>query len=161
MARSYTPINSSITINGSRINLTRNDNIRATADSEYVSLRQRSPRQFSHGLFFRVAYTYGKALDDASDVFNVCVAHVLSANLSPNGLGQDSGPSVWITASTYRLLRVGTAFHSSNGAGDFKRLHPAYHYLRTTQLQSGYHSSFNLNGIDMNGDGSTANIGRS
>jgi hypothetical protein len=27
----------------------------------------------------------------------------------------------------------------------------------TTQLQSGYHSTFNVSGVDMNEDGSTAN----
>jgi hypothetical protein len=44
-------------------------NIRANrADSEYNSLQTEVSRQFSHGLFFRVAYTYGKDLDDASDV---------------------------------------------------------------------------------------------
>jgi hypothetical protein len=151
-------------INGSRINPTRNAiNIRGNrADSEYNSLQTEVSRQFSHGLFFRVAYTYGKALDDASDVFATFASPTsFSANLSPNGLGQDWGPSVWDHRHyvSFSYVWAPAGFHSSNGAGDFLLSAFTRHITisGTTQLQSGYHSSFNLNGIDMNGDGSTAN----
>ena len=151
-------------INGSRINTDRNAiNIRGNrADSEYNSLQTEVSRQFSHGLFFRVAYTYGKALDDASDVFATFASPTsFSANLSPNGLGQDWGPSVWdhrhYVSFSYAWAPAG--FHSSNSAGDFLLSAFTRHITisGTTQLQSGYHSSFNVSGIDMNGDGSTAN----
>jgi len=81
-------------INGSRINPARNAiNVRATrADSEYNSLQTEVSRQFSRGVFFRVADTSGKALDDASDVFSTFASPTsYSANLSPQrpraGLG--------------------------------------------------------------------------
>jgi hypothetical protein len=50
-------------------------------------------------------------------------------------------------------------FHSSNSAGDFFLSAFTRHIAisGTTQLQSGYHSTFNVNGQDMNLDGSTAN----
>lgn len=65
------PANNSITsFNGSRINPTRGViDIRANrADAEYNSLETEVSRQFSRGLFFRVAYMHGEDLDDASDV---------------------------------------------------------------------------------------------
>jgi hypothetical protein len=50
-------------------------------------------------------------------------------------------------------------FHSNNATVDF--LYTAFtrhiSISGTTQLQSGYHSSFNVNGLDTNGDGSAAN----
>jgi outer membrane receptor protein involved in Fe transport len=151
-------------VNGSRINPARNAiNIRANrADSEYNSLQTEVSRQFSHGLFFRVAYTYGKDLDDASDVFATFAAPTsYSANLSPNGLGQDWGPSVWdhrhYVSFSYTWAPVG--FHSSNPAADFFASAFTRHITisGTTQLQSGYHSTFNVSGLDTNGDGSSAN----
>jgi hypothetical protein len=151
-------------INGSRINPTRNAiNVRANrADSEYNSLQTEVSRQYSHGIFFRVAYTYGKDLDDASDVFSTFASPTsYSANLSPNGLGQDWGPSVWDHRHyvSFSYVWSPAGFHSSNGAGDFFLSAFTRHITisGTTQLQSGYHSTFNLSGIDMNGDGSTAN----
>ena len=151
-------------VNGSRINPTRNAiNVRANrADSEYNSLQAEVSRQYSHGIFFRVAYTYGKDLDDASDVFSTFASPTsYSANLSPNGLGQDWGPSVWDHRHyvSFSYVWSPAGFHSSNGAGDFFLSAFTRHITisGTTQLQSGYHSTFNVSGIDMNGDGSTAN----
>jgi hypothetical protein len=151
-------------INGSRINPGRGViNIRANrADSEYNSLQTEVSRQFSRGLFFRVAYTYGKDLDDASDVFGTFAAPTsYSANLAGNGLGQDWGPSVWdhrhYVSFSYAWTPAG--FHSTNPAADL--LYSAFtrhiSISGTTQLQSGYHSTFNVSGLDTNGDGSNAN----
>ena len=151
-------------INGSRINADRNAiNIRANrADSSYNSLQTEVSRQFSRGLFFRVAYTYGKDLDDASDVFGTFAAPTsYSANLSGNGLGQDWGPSVWdhrqYVSFSYAWSPAG--FHSSGGATDFLLSAFTRHFTisGTTQLQSGYHSTFNIAGLDTNGDGSNVN----
>ena len=151
-------------INGSRINAARNAiNIRANrADSSYNSLQTEVSRQFSRGLFFRVAYTYGKDLDDASDVFGTfAVPTSYSANLSGNGLGQDWGPSVWdhrqYVSFSYAWSPAG--FHSSGGATDFLLGAFTRHFTisGTTQLQSGYHSTFNIAGLDTNGDGSNVN----
>jgi hypothetical protein len=150
--------------NGARLNPARNAiNIRANrADSEYNSLQTEVSRQFSRGLFFRVAYTYGKDLDDASDVFGTFAAPTsYSADLSPNGLRQDWGPSVWdhrhYVSFSYSWTPVG--FRSNNGAADLVYSAFTRHISisGTTQLQSGYHSTFNVSGLDTNGDGSAAN----
>jgi hypothetical protein len=113
-------------------------------------------------VFFRVAYTYGKDLDDASDVFGTFAAPTsYSANLAGNGLGQDWGPSVWdhrhFIALTYAWNPVG--FHASSTATDLLLSAFTRHITisGTTQLQSGYYSTFNVSGIDTNGDGSSAN----
>ena len=105
---------------------------------------------------------YGKDLDDASDVFATFASPTsYSANLSPNGLGQDWGPSVWDHRHyvSFSYVWSPAGFHSSNAAGDFFLSAFTRHITisGTTQLQSGYHSTFNVSGIDMNGDGSTAN----
>ena len=132
-------------INGSRINAARNAiNIRANrADAEYNSLQTEVSRQFSHGLFFRVAYTYGKDLDDASDVFATFAAPTsYSANLSGNGLGQDWGPSVWDHRHyvSFSYVWSPAGFHSNNGGADFLLSAFTRHLSisGTTQLQSGY-----------------------
>ena len=150
--------------NGSRLNPARNAiNIRANrADSEYNSLQTEVSRQFSRGVFFRIAYTYGKALDDASDVFATFAAPTsYSANLSPNGLHQDWGPSVWDHRHyvSFSYVWAPTGFRSSNAAADTLLSAFTRHISisGTTQLQSGYHSTFNVSGLDTNGDGSTAN----
>jgi outer membrane receptor protein involved in Fe transport len=149
---------------GKRINPARGViNIRANrADSEYNSLQTELSRQMSHGTFVRVAYTYGKDLDDASDVFSTFAAPTsYSADLTPNGLGRDWGPSVWdhrhYFAITYVWAPAG--FHSSNFGTDALLSAFTRHFTisGTTQLQSGYHSTFNVSGIDVNGDGSPAN----
>jgi hypothetical protein len=151
-------------VNGSRINPTRNAiNIRSNrADAEYNSLQTEVSRQFSHGLFFRVAYTYGKDLDDASDVFATFAAPTsYSANLSSNGLRQDWGPSVWDHRHyvSFSYVWAPTGFHSNNTPADLLLSAFTRHISisGTTQLQSGYHSTFNVSGLDTNGDGSTAN----
>jgi hypothetical protein len=149
---------------GNRLNPARGIiNIRANrADSEYNSLQTELSRQFSHGAFLRVAYTYGKDLDDASDVFSTFAAPTsYSADLSPNGLGRDWGPSVWdhrhYLAVTY--VWSPTGFHSNNAGADALLSAFTRHFTisGTTQLQSGYHTTFNVSGIDTNGDGSPAN----
>jgi len=151
-------------INGSRIDPDRNAiNIRANrADSEYNAIQTEVLRQFSKGLFFRVAYTYGKDLDDASDVFGTFAAPTsFSANLAADGLGQDWGPSVWdhrhYVSFSYSWTPAG--FHSSNAAADALYSVFTRHFTisGTTQLQSGYQSTFNVSGLDTNGDGSSAN----
>ena len=150
--------------NGERLNPLRGAiNIRSNrADSEYNSLQTEVSRQFSRGLFFRVAYTYGKDLDDASDVFSTFAAPTsYSANLAPDGLGQDWGPSVWdhrhYVSFTYVWSPAGLHLENPGANAVLGALTRHFTISGTTQLQSGYHSTFNTFGLDTNGDGSSAN----
>ncbi|HKO17609.1 MAG TPA: TonB-dependent receptor plug domain-containing protein, partial [Acidobacteriaceae bacterium] len=149
---------------GKRINPSRGViNIRSNrAASEYNSLQTELSKQMSHGTFIRVAYTYGKDLDNASDVFGTFAAPTsYSADLSPGGLGRDWGPSVWDHRHYLALTYVWSpgGFHSSNAGADAMLSVFTRHFTvsGTTQLQSGYHSTFNVFGLDTNGDGSPAN----
>jgi len=131
------------------------------ADSEYNSLQTEVSRQMSHGIFFRATYTYGKDLDDASDIFSTFASPTsYSANLAPNGLGQDWGPSVWDHrhSASFTYVWSPAGLHSSNAAMDSVLSAFTRHFSisATTQFQSGYHSTFNIFGIDTNGDGSAA-----
>jgi hypothetical protein len=151
-------------INGSRINPSRGViNVRDNrADSQYHSLQVELDRSFSRGLFFRASYTYGKLLDDSSEVFTTFASPTsYSANLAGNGLHQDWGPSAYdrrnIVVLTYSWTPVG--LRSQNFATDllFSAFTRNITISGQTQLYSGLYTSFNTSGSDINGDGSTTN----
>ncbi|WP_213804338.1 carboxypeptidase regulatory-like domain-containing protein [Granulicella sp. dw_53] len=151
-------------INGARINPTRGAiNIRDNrASSNYNAGQLQLDRSFRHGLYFRVAYTYSKNLDNSSEVSTLFTAPTsYSANLAGNGLYQDYGPSAYdrrhLASFAYSYTPAG--FHSDNLA--LNLIYSAFTRHITvsgqTTLQSGPYSSFNLSGKDTNGDGSTTN----
>jgi len=151
-------------VNNVRLNPSRGAiNIRGNrADSEYNSMQVDLSRQFHHGLFFLATYTFGKDLDDASEVFSTYASPTsYSANLAPNGLRQDWGPSVWdhrhYASFVYAWAPGG--LHSSSFATDAVLSALTRHITisGTAQFQSGPYTTFNLFGLDTNGDGSTAN----
>jgi hypothetical protein len=150
-------------VNNVRLNAARGAiNIRGNrGDSEYSSIQTNVSHQFSHGFFFLATYTFGKDLDDASEVFTTYASpSAYTANLAPNGIGQDWGPSVWdrrhYASFVYSWTPVG--FHTS-GSADV----PLSAFTRhitisgTTQFQSGPYSTINFSGLDSNGDGSAMN----
>jgi hypothetical protein len=151
-------------INGARINPSRGViNIRDNrADSQYHSMQVQVDRAFSKGLFFRMAYTYGKLLDDSSEVFTTFASPTsYSANLGASALGQDWGPSAYdrrnIVVLTYSWSPVG--FRSENMAANLLLSAFTRHITISgqTQLYSGLYTSFNVSGRDINGDSSTTN----
>ncbi|MBS1798230.1 MAG: carboxypeptidase regulatory-like domain-containing protein [Acidobacteria bacterium] len=151
-------------INGSRINTSRGViNVRDNrADSQYHSLQVQVDRGFSRGLFFRMAYTYGKLLDDSSEVFTTFASPTsYSANLAGDGLHQDWGPSAYDRRNqvvlTYSWNPAG--FHAQNMATDLLLSAFTRHITISgqTQLYSGLYTSYNVSGFDTNGDSSTTN----
>jgi len=151
-------------VNGARINSTRGViNVRDNrGDSDYNSLQVQLERKFRKGLFFNFAYTYGKLLDDTSDVFALFNSPTsYQANLAGNGIHQDWGPSAYdrrnVVVMTYSYTPVG--LRSSNVVGDklLSALTRHFTISGVTQLYSGLYTTFNFNGIDSNGDGSAAN----
>jgi hypothetical protein len=148
----------------SRLNPDRGDiDIRNTnASSEYNSIQTEVSRQFSHGLFFEAVYTFGKDLDNGSEVFSTFASPTsYPSNLAANGLSQNWGPSVWdhrhYASFVYSWSPIG--FHSSNHATDTLLSIFTRHFTiaGTTQFQSGSHSTFNINGLDTNLDGDPVN----
>ena len=150
-------------VNNVRLNAARGAiNIRGNrGDSEYNSIQTNVSHQFSHGFFFLATYTFGKDLDDASEVFTTYASpSAYTANLAPNGIGQDWGPSVWdrrhYASFVYSWTPAG--FHASGPADALLSAFTRHITISgTTQFQSGPYSTFNFSGLDSNGDGSAMN----
>ena len=151
-------------INGARINPSRGViNIRDNrADSQYHSLQLQLDRSFSKGLFFRFAYTYGKLLDDSSEVFTTFASPTsYSANLAGDGLRQDWGPSAYdrrnIVVITYSYTPPGLRADNTAANILLGALTRNWTISGQTQLYSGLYTSYNTSGFDINGDSSTTN----
>ncbi|HEY4381116.1 MAG TPA: TonB-dependent receptor [Acidobacteriaceae bacterium] len=151
-------------VNGVRINSARGViNVRDNrADSQYHSLQAELDRQFSQGLFLRASYTYGKLLDDSSEVFTTFASPTsYSANLAGNGLRQDWGPSAFDRRHIFVVTYVYTpkGFRSDNFMADkvLSAFTRNWTISGQTELYSGLYTSFNVSGRDINNDGSTTN----
>lgn len=130
-------------------------------DSDYNSLQVDASHRFSHGFQIGGNYTYGKDLDNASEVFGTFnQATSFSANLAPGGRGQEWANSAYdhrhYLSLSYVYSPVG--FHSQNTF-----LNAAYGALTrhwtvsgTNRYQSGPYSTFQAS-VDTNQDGSNAN----
>jgi hypothetical protein len=149
---------------GERLNPSRGViNARAnSAASQYDSIQTELSHQFSHGLFFRGVYTFGKNLDNGSEVFTTFASPTsYPANLAPDGRAQEWGPSVFnfpnFFSVTYGWAPRG--LRSENNAANAVLGAVTRHWMVSgvTQLQSGPPSTFNLSGLDTNGDGSAFN----
>ncbi len=133
-----------------------------TAASEYDSVQAELSRNFSHGLSFRAAYTYGKNLDNGSEVFSLFNSSTsYSANLAPGGRRQDWGASAFdfpqFFSVAYTWAPIG--IRSDNRATDLLLSGLTRHWSISgvTQLQAGPPSTFTIPGVDTNGDGSGTN----
>jgi Carboxypeptidase regulatory-like domain/TonB-dependent Receptor Plug Domain len=133
-----------------------------SAASQYDSVQVDVTRQFAKGLFFRAAYTYGNNLDDGSEIFSLFTGPTsYPANLAPGGRAQDWGPAAFDYRQYFTVSYVWSpaGFRAQNRAADlllggFTR---NFSISGVTQLQSGPPGTFNIGGIDTNGDGSAFN----
>jgi hypothetical protein len=146
-------------VNPSRGVINARDN---RASSSYNSLQVAVDRYFFHGLFFRASYTYAKNLDNASEVFTLFNSPTsYSANLAGDGLRQEWGNSAFdrrhVAAFLYSWTPAG--FHSDHALTDVLLSAFTRHITISgeTQLATGPYSTYNVNGFDINGDGSTSN----
>jgi Carboxypeptidase regulatory-like domain/TonB-dependent Receptor Plug Domain/TonB dependent receptor len=132
------------------------------ATSSYNSLQAELSRSFVRGMTFRAAYTYGKDLDNASEIFNTFNSPTIyQADLSSNGMRQEWGNSAWDHRNYIVLSYVwAPKGYTASGAftngvlGAFTR---HWTISGVERFQSGPYSSINASGFDSNGDGSTAN----
>jgi len=133
------------------------------ADSDYNAVEVAAKHSFVHGFSLNANYTYGKDLDDGSEIFTIGSSSPTSysANLAPGGRGQDWGPSAYDHRQFFSVAYIWSppGFHSEKPA-----LNAVYGLLTrhwtisgVSQLQSGAYSTFNTNGLDLNGDGSSSN----
>jgi outer membrane receptor protein involved in Fe transport len=133
-----------------------------SAASEYDSVQVDVSRQFRHGLFFRAAYTFGKNLDDGSEVFALFTGPTsYPANLAPGGRSQDWSASAFdfpqYFSVSYSWSPIG--FHADNHVANSLLGVATRNFTVSgvTQLQAGPPSTFNLSGVDTNNDGSPFN----
>ena len=150
--------------NGSRLTPTRGAiNLRGNfADSNYNSVEVDVTHNFTHGLLVRANYVYGKDLDDGSEIFTTFSSPTsYSANLAPGGRRQDYGPSAYDHRQYFSVAYVYApkGLHSDNFATNALLGILTRHWTISgvSQLQSGAYATFNMLGLDNNGDGSTAN----
>jgi hypothetical protein len=132
------------------------------ADSEYQSAQMEVSHDFRHGLFIRGSYTYGKNLDDGSEVFTLFSSPTsYSANLAPGGRRQEWGPSAYDfrhdLSISYAYNVPGVHFQDKFADGFADVVARGWQVSGVTYFQSGPYSTFNLNGLDLNGDGSASN----
>jgi outer membrane receptor protein involved in Fe transport len=133
------------------------------ADSEYQSAQVEVSHDFRHGLFVRGAYTYGKNLDNGSEVFTTFATPTsYAANLAPGGRSREWGASAYdfrnnLTISyAYTIPGVPqlSSVAANTLAGIFTR---NWQFSGITYFQSGPYSTFNLSGLDVNNDSSSSN----
>jgi len=144
--------------NGTRLNpargaITVRDN---GADSYYNSGQLEVSRRFTQGFFVRGAYTYGKDLDDASEVFTLFGNPNTSYTANLGRIAQDYGNSAWdrrhVASIEYVYSPAG--FHSTNNLTDHLLEAVTRHFTisGTTQFASGPYSSLQITGHDTNND---------
>ena len=152
-------------LTGARLDPTRGAiNLRGNyADSNYNGLEVTGTHNFKHGLLVNANYVFSKDLDDGSEIFTIAGSSPTSysANLAPGGRGQDYGPSAYDHRQFFSVAYVYTVpgLHSSNHFADLAENILTRHWTISgvTQLQSGSYATYNTSGLDLNGDGSTAN----
>jgi hypothetical protein len=132
------------------------------ADSIYHSLQTEVSHDFSHGVLVRGTWTYGKLLDDGSEVFTFFNQPTsYAANLAPGGRAGEWGNSGYDHRHYLSIAYVWAVpgAHSSNRGMDAFLSGATRHWTISgvSQFQSGPYSTWNFSGIDSNGDGSTAN----
>ena len=132
------------------------------ADSSYNSALVDFTHNFHHGVLVRANYVYSKNLDDGSEIFTTFSSPTsYSANLAPGGRRQDWGNSAYDHRQYFSVAYVWSpaGFHSDNKLvdGAFGVLTRHWTVSGVSQLQSGAYASFDTNGLDTNGDGSSSN----
>ena len=147
-------------INGVRLNPLRGSIGARTngGDSVYHGLQTDLTRRFRRGLFLEVAYTWSKAIDDASEVFTTTGGS--SYPQDPFNIRGERGPSAFdrrhrgSVTWVYTVPYHGTA-NGLRGAANY--LVRNWTFSGTAQLQTGAPDTIHFQGLDENGDLRTTN----
>jgi len=147
-------------LNGTRLNPARGSIGARTngGDSVYHGLQTDLTRRFRNGLFLEVAYTWSRAIDDASEVFTTSGGS--SYPQDPFNVHGDRGPSAfdrrhrgsvtWVYTLPYRGSDKGF-----RGVANY--LARNWTFSGTAQLQTGAPDTIHFAGLDENGDLRTTN----
>ena len=122
------------------------------ADSNYNSMQVDFDHNFQRGIFVRGAYTFGKALDDATDVFAQFDTNtVYPANLAPGGIHAEWGRSAFDHRHFFSVVYVWAIPGVRSGFLGMLTNH--WTVSGTSQFQTGPAGSAGISSIDTNGDG--------
>jgi len=125
-------------------------------DSNYNSAQVEVSRAFSHGLSFRASYAFSKNLDDASEVFATSSNYDTSYTANLAYIPQDYSRSAFDRqhVASFEYVYAPAGFHSNNFAANLLLKAFTRHFVisGTTQFSSGPYSSFQILGLDTNGD---------
>lgn len=147
-------------LNTSRGAITVRDN---SASGNYNGLHTEFSRQFGSFLSIRANYVFSKSLDNGSEIYALNNSGTSApAILGPVGRSQEYGPSVF---DHRHYANISYAFtpkgyhHVANKFADtiLGALTRNYTISGVEQFQSGSYGTFNLSGLDNNGDGSATN----
>ena len=142
-----------VRLNPARSAITVRDN---GGDSNYNSAQIEVSRAFSHGLQFRAVYAFSKDLDDSSEVFATFGSPDTSYTANLGRISQDYGHSAWDRqhVASFEYVYAPAGFHSNNFVANalFEAFTRHYIISGTTQFSSGPYSSWQILGLDTNGD---------
>jgi hypothetical protein len=130
----------------------REDN---TADSAYSSGQLELERKFSRGFQMRAAYTFGKDMDDSSEIFTSGQFSTYQEKPYPAARGRDWASStfdhkhIFAVEYTYQFPKWTTAEHAQKIAAAVVN---GWSFAGITRLQSGNPVNVEI-GYDWNGDG--------
>lgn len=136
-------------VNGVRLQPARGAIVARTngGDSEYHGLQLDLRRNFSHGLFVELAYTYSKAIDDGSEVFTSSGGSSYPQNMfNVNG---ERGPSAFDRPQRLAFTWLYSLPYRGHGVAAY--LLRNWTFSGTAQLQSGAPDTIFLL-EDLNGD---------
>ncbi len=155
-------------LTGTRLNTTRGQIVARGnyAASAYNGIEISGSHNFKHNVDVRANFVFSKDLDNGSDIFSITGTSGVSpasygANLAPGGRSQEWGNSTFDHRQYFSVAYVWRpdGYHASNGFANAALGILTRHWTvaGVTQLQSGGYGTFNTNGFDLNGDGSTTN----
>lgn len=124
--------------------------IETSANSRYDALQVQLRGRFAQRLQFQAAYTFGKATDDVSDVFDMAGASALPQDFT--NLAAERGPANFDVRHriSHNLIFILPDFAASSHA--FRSVFGGLEIASTGQFQTG--QPFTVNSIfDVNGDG--------
>ncbi|GAC1426468.1 MAG: hypothetical protein NVSMB62_24020 [Acidobacteriaceae bacterium] len=149
---------------GKRLDPTRGEiNARNNqGDSNYNSLQAELSRAYAHGIYATAAYTFGKALDDGTDIFGrFDQATAYSANLAAGARRFEYGRSAYDHRHNLSLTYVWElpSLHADNLFVNALSTVVLNHWVvsGTAILQSGPPTTLQINNLDTNGDGTANN----
>ena len=156
----YFDANTGLRLNPNRGAITARIN---DATSNYNSLQVEVTRRFQHGISVSSNYVYGKMLDNTSEIFATFANSntVRGAQLAPGKRYQDYGNSAFDHRHFFSVAYVYApgGFHANNVLTDglLSAFTRHFTFSGVTQLQSGSYSSWQIAGVDTNGDGNSYN----